>query len=421
TLVDYSVGLALAKNDKPSTRKALVSISVIVNIGLLGFFKYYDFFLDTFVNSFSVLGMSFEADRLNVILPVGISFYTFQTLSYTIDVYRNKIAPTRDLLSFMAFVSFFPQLVAGPIERATTLLPQILKKRKFDTDQAIIGVKQIIWGLFKKIVIADNCAQYVDEIFSNYQDLSSTTLALGAFYFAFQIYGDFSGYSDIAIGTARLFNIRLMTNFRYPYFSRNLVEFWRRWHISLSTWFRDYVYIPLGGNKRSVLRHIVNLFVVFLVSGLWHGANWTFVFWGAFHGLLYCLVVFFGSKMPVTKTIAETSFFPSAREIIAVGTTFIVVLLGWVFFRAPSIEIAFDYLGHMFQFEYGMTMLHIGRYPFEMLPLVALLLYTEWLARHIEFPLYSNKFSILKVGFFIAMIMIFGSFSNMQDFIYFQF
>jgi len=269
SIVDYSIGLQMSKTDAQNKRKLLLFASLCVNLGLLGFFKYYNFFIDSFVDAFTFFGHSINPDRLNIILPVGISFYTFQTLSYTIDVYKRKLEPTKDILSFFAFVSFFPQLVAGPIERATNL----------------DGMRQILWGLFKKVAIADNCAVFVNLIFANSADHSGSTLFIGAILFAFQIYCDFSGYSDIAIGTARLFGFNLMKNFAFPYFSRDIAEFWRRWHISLSTWFRDYLYIPLGGSRGSNYVKIRNTFIIFIVSGFWHGANWTFIVWGFLNAL----------------------------------------------------------------------------------------------------------------------------------------
>jgi D-alanyl-lipoteichoic acid acyltransferase DltB (MBOAT superfamily) len=280
TIVDFWVGIGLEKENKSRKRKILLWISILVNIGFLGFFKYYNFFLENFISAFSFFGAEFSIRSLNIILPVGISFYTFQTLSYTIDVYKRRVKPTHDFVAFSTYVSFFPQLVAGPIERASNLLPQFYSSRKFVYQEATDGLRQILWGLFKKVVIADNCAPYVNQIFSNPSDFSGSTLILGAFFFAFQIYGDFSGYSDIAIGTSRLFGFNLMQNFNFPYFSRDIAEFWRRWHISLSTWFRDYVYIPLGGSRVSVSKSIRNTFIIFIISGFWHGANWTFIFWG---------------------------------------------------------------------------------------------------------------------------------------------
>jgi alginate O-acetyltransferase complex protein AlgI len=285
TLVDFWVGIGLHREQKHSKRKALLFTSIIVNLGFLGFFKYFNFFLENFRTAFSFFGTEINASSLNIILPVGISFYTFQTLSYSIDLYRRKLEPTRDFIAFSAFVSFFPQLVAGPIERATNLLPQFYAKRRFNYAMAVDGMRQILWGLFKKVVIADRCAEYVNDIFANSADYTGSTLALGALFFAFQIYGDFSGYSDIAIGTSRLFGFNIMRNFHFPYFSRDMAEFWRRWHISLSTWFRDYVYIPLGGSRVNKATQIRNTLIIFVVSGFWHGANWTFIFWGLLNAL----------------------------------------------------------------------------------------------------------------------------------------
>ena len=288
TIVDYIVGLSIHNADTKANKKYWLILSMLFNLGLLGFFKYYNFFIDSWVDLISSFGYSIENTwTLKVILPVGISFYTFQTMSYSIDIYREKLAPTKNFIAFAAFVSFFPQLVAGPIERASNLLPQILKKRKFDKDLAIKGIEQIVWGMFKKVVIADSIAPIVNDIFNNYDSFSGGTLITGAIFFAVQIYCDFSGYSDIAIGTAKLFGFNLMTNFNFPYFSRSIAEFWRKWHISLSTWFRDYLYIPLGGSKVGKVKGVRNVFAIFLVSGFWHGANWTFIAWGGIHALLF--------------------------------------------------------------------------------------------------------------------------------------
>jgi alginate O-acetyltransferase complex protein AlgI len=280
SILDYLVGLGLMDQNDPSKRKFLLWTSIIINIGLLGFFKYYNFFIDSFVDSFAFFGRTIEARTLDIILPVGISFYTFQTLSYTIDVYKRKLEPTKDFIGFSSFVSFFPQLVAGPIERASNLLPQILKPRTFQYSSAVDGMRQIIWGLFKKAVIADRAALYVNDVFNTSSDYTGSTYLIGTLFFTFQVYCDFSGYSDIAIGTSKLFGFNLMRNFAYPFFSRDISELWRRWHISLTTWFRDYIYFPLGGNKFGVKKTILNTFIVFTVSGVWHGANWTFVLFG---------------------------------------------------------------------------------------------------------------------------------------------
>ncbi|WP_139854796.1 MBOAT family O-acyltransferase [Aequorivita sinensis] len=421
SIVDYSIGLQMDKTSNLKSRKLLLFLSLLVNLGLLGFFKYYNFFIDNFTTAFTFFGGTIQPNSLSIILPVGISFYTFQTLSYTIDIYRQKLEPTRDFIGFAAFVAFFPQLVAGPIERATNLLPQFFKKREFNKDEAIIGVKQIIWGLFKKIVIADNCAQFANEIFANHTSFSSATLILGVIYFSFQIYCDFSGYSDIAIGTARLFNFKLMVNFRYPYFSRDIAEFWRRWHISLTTWFRDYVYIPIGGSRVTRTKQIRNVFIVFIVSGFWHGANWTFIVWGAINALFFIPLLLSNKNRVNTDTIAANSVFPTFREITSLFLTYCIALFGWVFFRANSIKTAFEYIEGIFKGDFSIEMLRLERFSFELLPLILILLGIEWFSRNSEFPLCSAKPSYIKVGVVIIMILVFGSFSIAQDFIYFQF
>ena len=335
--------------DNGNRAKAISTLNIVLNIAILGVFKYYDFFATSFANLF--LGGKTDGILLNIILPVGISFYTFQALSYTIDVYRGKLAPTKDIIEFFAFVSFFPQLVAGPIERATNLLPQFQKPRTFAYAQAVDGSRQILWGLFKKMVIADNCALFVNEVFSTYQTQTGSNLMLGAIMFAFQIYGDFSGYSDIAIGTSKLFGIKLMRNFNVPYFSRDIAEFWRRWHISLTTWFRDYIYIPLGGSRCSKTKIIRNTFIIFLISGLWHGANWTFLAWGAYHAVLFLPLILLGKNRKHTDIVAADRLLPNVREIVSILFTFLLVVIGWILFRAESLSQAWDYLCRMWQWE----------------------------------------------------------------------
>ncbi|MCA9064724.1 MAG: MBOAT family protein, partial [Planctomycetaceae bacterium] len=333
TLVDYLAGLGLARTDSPRLRRLLLWTSLIVNLGFLGFFKYFNFFADSFVSAFSLLGRPLSTHSLQIVLPVGISFYTLQTLSYTIDVYRRRLEPTRDLLAFSAFVSFFPQLVAGPIERATHLLPQFYQPRQFHYATAVDGLRQILWGLFTKIVIADNCAVWANTIFNHSDQYAGSTLALGAFFFAFQIYGDFSGYSNIAIGTSRLFGFDLMRNFAFPYFSRDMAEFWRRWHISLSTWFRDYVYIPLGGSRCNPVRSVRNVFIVFLISGLWHGANWTFIVWGALNAAYFLPLLLLRRNRNHLETVAQGKLLPTLSEAVRMVTTFSLVVFAWIFFR----------------------------------------------------------------------------------------
>lgn len=318
TVVDFFIGRKLYQVDKERARKWWLAFSMFFNLGLLGYFKYSNFFIDSFIEAFESLGIDLNVSTLSIILPVGISFYTFQTMSYSLDIYQKELKPTEDFIAFAAFVGFFPQLVAGPIERASRLLPQVSKPRKFNYDQAMDGVRLMLWGFFKKVVIADNLAPVVDDIFNNYQDHSGGTLVLGAVFFAFQIYGDFSGYSDIAIGVSKLFGVELMSNFKFPYFSRSIAEFWRRWHISLSTWFRDYLYIPLGGSRLGRWSSLRNVMIIFLVSGFWHGANWTFIIWGGIHGLLFVpLLLLNMNRKHVSDVVAESSWFPSIQRIFS--------------------------------------------------------------------------------------------------------
>ena len=335
SFVSWGSGLLIAESSTPKAAKAWTAANIVLNLAILAIFKYSDFFVREFGQLF---GISTDSLLLKIILPVGISFYTFQALSYSIDVYRKKIEPTRDIIAFFAYVAFFPQLVAGPIERATNLLPQFQTNRQFNYDQAVDGMRQILWGLFKKIVVADNCATYVDQVWATYDTQTGSTLLLAAILFTFQIYGDFSGYSDIAIGTAKLFGIKLMRNFNNPYFSRDIAEFWRRWHISLTTWFRDYVYIPLGGSRVGKWKIVRNTFVIFLLSGFWHGANWTFIAWGAFHALLFLPLILLGKNRKYTANDVTW------RDIPKILITFCLVVIGWIIFRAESIAQAWDFL-----------------------------------------------------------------------------
>ena len=419
TVVDYIIGLNIPKQDSDKKQKSLLWCSVLFNLSVLGFFKYYNFFVDSWVDLFSSIGYEIKSIRtLNIILPVGISFYTFQTMSYTIDIYRKKLEPTKDFISFASFVSFFPQLVAGPIERASNLLPQILKKREFQYEQGIQGLRLILWGMFKKVVIADSLAPMVDNIFGNYQDLGGGTLWLGAIYFAFQIYCDFSGYSDIAIGTSKLFGFELMSNFKFPYFSRNIGEFWRRWHISLSTWFRDYLYIPLGGSKQEKWKSVRNIFIIFLVSGFWHGANWTFIFWGLFHATLFLPSFFFKTNRKYTNSIiAENTLLPSPKEFLQIGTTFLLVTIGWVFFRSDSINDAFLYLSKMvFELDFPKNKLNN-------LILVIGLFILEYFIRKTERITinFSTNIQVIFSSLIIVLILFFYSKNQATSFIYFQF
>ncbi|MDO9552134.1 MBOAT family protein [Rhodonellum sp.] len=428
TLVDFGVGLGLAQTEKIHRRKLLLWMSVGVNLGFLGFFKYYNFFLDNFLDTFSLLGSPIQANSLNIILPVGISFYTFQTMSYTIDVYRKKLQPTRDFIAFSAFVSFFPQLVAGPIERASNLLPQFFKERVFDQKKAVDGLKQILWGLFKKMVIADNCAQYANTIFNNSEIASGSMLAMGAFFFAFQIYGDFSGYSDIAIGTSRLFGFDLMKNFATPYFSRNIAEFWRRWHISLSTWFRDYVYIPLGGSQVEIWPKVRNIFIIFLVSGFWHGANWTFIVWGALNAVYFLPSLFLGSNRKHLEIVAQGRVLPSFREFLSMLATFSFTTFAWIFFRAENIDHAIRFVGGIFSTSFfTVPNLYAMEGSVTLLVFIFLFLILEWRGRENEYAiseLGARSTRVLRWSMYVGFILVINIFGNNSadiEFIYFQF
>ena len=419
TIVDFFVAKQLNAVSAKRTRKLLLLVSIIFNLGLLAFFKYFNFFIESWVDAWKTLGVDMHVSTLKIILPVGISFYTFQTLSYTIDVYRNKLKPTSSFIQFAAFVSFFPQLVAGPIERATKLLPQFSSQREFKTDFAMSGVYLIIWGLFKKVVIADNCAFFVNEIFSGPTNFSSLELMLGAVLFGFQIYGDFSGYSDIAIGVARLFGFSLMTNFSFPYFSRDIAEFWRRWHISLSTWFRDYLYIPLGGSRGGKWNKVRNVFIVFLISGFWHGANWTFIAWGILHAILFMPLLLMDRNR---KFIESTKV--SLNQLPSILVTFTLVTIAWVFFRADSIAIASQYIIDLLSFKSSNGFMFFK--TSKKMLFSAIILFSIALLLIFEFKtIQKNKKEVQltrATGIFIALVICFmGVFKNPAEFIYFQF
>jgi alginate O-acetyltransferase complex protein AlgI len=426
TVLDFFIGKALQKTKHEIQRKLLLYSSITVNIGFLGVFKYYDFFVTNFIEAFSFFGFEISAGSLNIILPVGISFYTFQTLSYSIDVYRRKLKHTDDFIAFSAFVCFFPQLVAGPIERATNLLPQFLKARKFKYEQAADGMRQILWGFFKKVVIADNCAVFVNQIFDNPDSLSGSTLFMGAVLFSFQIYSDFSGYSDIAIGTSKLFNLNLKQNFAYPYFSRNIGEFWRRWHISLSTWFRDYLYIPLGGSKGGTWNKIRNVFVIFLVSGLWHGASWNFIVWGGLNALYFLPLMLTKNNRNHLNTVAEGSLFPTFKEFFSIGLTFFLTVIAWVFFRADTLTESIRYLNLMFSSSFFTMPSFITPKAFMLYTyiLICLFIAVEWMQRNKKFGLsvenLKRPFRWIIYTIVISVIITFGQFKE-SEFIYFQF
>ena len=425
-VVDYFIGVFLGKEENQRKRKLLLWISICVNLGFLGFFKYYNFFVDNFVAAFSFFGMDIKAQSLNIILPVGISFYTFQALSYTIDVYKRRLEPTKDFIAFAAFVSFFPQLVAGPIERATNLLPQFYKKRTFDYSKAVDGLRQILWGLFKKVVIADNCAQFANQIFNNSADMNGSTLLLGVLFFTFQIYGDFSGYSDIAIGTARLFGFDLMRNFNFPYFSRDIAEFWRRWHISLSTWFRDYLYIPLGGSHGGTWMKIRNTFIIFIISGFWHGANWTFIAWGALNAIYFLPLLLTNKNRNHLGTVAQGKLLPDAKEFFSILFTFGLTVFAWIFFRAENLGHAFSYISGIFSSSlFEMPKFDRMERALMTIILTGVFVVIEWIGREDQFAIQrlglTWKRPVRYAMYYAIIIVIFLLGGQAQQFIYFQF
>lgn len=415
----WGSGLLIRKrqdDDKPKAALAINVANIVVNLLILGVFKYYNFFIDSFFDIFPTL----RNDNLliKVILPVGISFYTFQALSYTIDVYRNKIEPTKDIVAFFAFVSFFPQLVAGPIERATNLLPQFQQQRTFDYAIAIDGCRQMLWGFFKKMVVADNCAAFVDNIWNDIPAYSGSTLLVAAILFSFQIYCDFSGYSDIAIGTAKLFGIKLKRNFNVPYFSRDIAEFWRRWHISLTTWFRDYIYIPLGGSRVSKAKIVRNTFIIFLVSGFWHGANWTFIVWGAFHAFLFLPLILRGKNRKYTDNVATNRIIPTFKELVQMSFTFLLAALGWILFRSDNISQTVQIFRSIFSTSLFQVPVLSKTFIF-----VLVILVVEWINREKEHPFQiSIKSKLLRYMIYYAIMLTIVLFSgNQETFIYFQF
>jgi len=420
TLLDYFSGIQIENSTDKKRKKFWLITSVAINLGFLGVFKYYNFFIDSFADFLSQIGFQVHLQTLQIILPVGISFYTFHGLSYVFDVYNEKVKSHKNFVEYSLFVSFFPLLVAGPIERADHLLPQMKIKKQFDYQMATDGLRQILWGLFKKMVIADNCSTIVNEVFSNYQDASTGSLIIGAVFFAFQIYGDFSGYSDIAIGTGKLFGFQLLKNFNYPYFSRDIAEFWRRWHISLSSWFKDYLYIPLGGSQGGIWMKIRNTFIIFLVSGFWHGANWTFIIWGGLNALYFLPLLILKQNRKNTNVIAENTFFPSFREVFSVLITFALTCFAWIFFRAKNLTEAFGYIQQMctnFTFS-------IPKIRYSLLICVFIFFFFEWINRKKDFGLdigvWNKFFRHITYLFIILLILLFASFGQ-NEFIYFQF
>ena len=422
TLLDYFTGAKMSDAKNQNSKKFWFWLSITVNLGFLGVFKYYNFFAQSFARVLDNIGLHVNPWTLKIILPVGISFYTFHGLSYVIDIYKDRIKAEKNFIDYSVFVSFFPLLVAGPIERATHLLPQIQKNRTFDYSKAVDGLRQILWGLFKKVVIADQCAEFANQIFNNSSDYSGSTLVLGAIFFTFQIYGDFSGYSDIAIGTARLFGIELLRNFAFPYFSRDIAEFWRRWHISLSTWFRDYLYIPLGGSKGGAWIKVRNTFIIFIVSGFWHGANWTFIVWGFLNALYIMPSIIFNTNRNNLEIVAKGKYLPSFKDIISIGITFGLTVFAWIFFRAENIGHAISYISKFFSSSL-FTIPEIR--PINLILLILFFVILEWLGREGQYAI-SNlglkwKRPIRYAMYYAIIIAIFWFGGKEQQFIYFQF
>jgi alginate O-acetyltransferase complex protein AlgI len=422
TLLDYFSGLMMESESKKNKRKFWFWLSVVINLGFLGVFKYYNFFSESFAEMLDNIGIKVNASALNIILPVGISFYTFHGLSYVIDIYNKKINAEKNFVEYALFVSFFPLLVAGPIERATHLLPQIKTTRKFNKNSSVDGLKQILWGFFKKIVIADQCAIYANEIFNNYITHTPSTLALGAVLFAIQIYGDFSGYSDIALGSARLLGIELLKNFSFPYFSRDISEFWRRWHISLSSWFRDYLYFPLGGSRGTLLKTIRNTFIIFIVSGFWHGANWTFIVWGGLNALYIIPLVIYQKNRTNLDVVASGKQLPSIKDMFSILLTFSLTVLAWIFFRSATVTDAYQYIVKMISPELISVPSIL---PKKTLLFCFLFFAVEWMGRESNFAIANifNKWpKFFRHALYYILICCIIYFSGQeQQFIYFQF
>lgn len=421
TGLDFTAALMMEKSSSDQKRKLWLWLTTGINLGFLGAFKYYDFFAQSFTDMLASFGLTVTPVLLKLILPVGISFYTFHGLSYVIDIYYRRISAEKNFIDYSLFVSYFPLLVAGPIERATHLLPQVKIKREFNFEKAKAGVYQIIWGLVKKVVIADSCAVYANAIFDNYESMNTLSLVLGSIYFAFQIYGDFSGYSDIALGTSKLFGIELLKNFDYPYFSRDIAEFWRRWHISLSSWFRDYVYIPLGGSQGGMFTKVRNTFIIFLVSGFWHGANWTFLIWGGLNALYFLPLLLRQKNRNNRGDIVISSGVEGLKTAFGIVQTFILTCLAWIFFRAQSLEEAVSYIGRlMTDLTFKIQYLNNERYSVELLMMIVVFVVVEWFNRSKIEPL-SGNYSWFKIGVAILAMYMFGVYSDYKEFIYFQF
>ena len=422
----FASGLLIHRYEgRRAVQRGISAANIVLNLGILGAFKYFNFFVDSLASLLSMFGLAVDWPTMNIILPVGISFYTFQALSYSIDVYARRIEPTRDVIAFFSFISFFPQLVAGPIERATNLLPQMQRERTFDYARAVDGLRQMLWGFFKKLIIADGCAEVVNQLWDGMDSATGAMLLVASLLFTFQIYADFSGYSDIAIGCAKLFGFRLTTNFRVPYFSRNVREFWRRWHITLMNWFTQYVYFPLGGSRRGRARTILNTLAVFALSGLWHGADWTFVLWGLYHALLFIPLVLLGASK-CKDTVAHGKLLPSLREFTSMLVTFLLVNFGWILFRAPDMTSFGTFASRLF----SPTLFSLDGLTKRMLVMLlwcAGLLLVEWLQREREHVLQIDGYRIFTTQasrlalYALLVCLIFYFAGQVQTFIYFQF
>lgn len=427
TALDYYSGIMIYKAKTKSLQKFWLILSVGINLSFLGFFKYYNFFIENFAEMLTNFGFKPHYFTLSIILPVGISFYTFHGLSYVFDIYNKRIKPTFNIVDYTLFVSFFPLLVAGPIERATHLLPQIEKPRVFNYSQAADGLRQILWGLFKKMVIADNCAVFANQIFNDSANQSGSNLVLGAVFFAFQIYGDFSGYSDIALGSARLLGIELLKNFSFPYFSRDIAEFWRRWHISLSSWFKDYLYIPLGGSKGGNWMRIRNTFIIFIVSGFWHGSNWTFIVWGALNALFIVPSMLMRTNRNNIEIVANDSALPSLREFFQMIITFALACFAWIFFRAESVGHAIDYISGIFSRSLlSLPSLLSDKKVIVTIMLLVFFIVIEWMGRRNNYAIEKlglGNVRVLRWGFYALIIFLIAMYmpSESAEFIYFQF
>lgn len=420
--LDFFLGNQIYIVNSQNKKKALLWLSIIINLGVLGLFKYYNFFVDNFTDLLSLFGFSGNNWTLKIILPIGISFYTFHGLSYIIDIYKSKIKPEKSIVDYALFVSFFPLLVAGPIERATHFLPQIKEKRVFNYENAVNGFRQILWGLVKKVVIADNCAEYVNLLFSDPSSFSGSSLVLGAVLFSFQIYGDFSGYSDIALGTARILGFDLLQNFSYPYFSRDIAEFWRRWHISLTSWFRDYIYIPLGGSRGSKFEKIRNVFLIFMLSGFWHGANWTFIFYGFINFLYFLPLLLLHKNRSNIKMVSKSDFKSSIKVLFDIVLTFALVSFARIFFRSDSVEAAFFYISKMLS-KSLFTFPEI--FPKMILGYIFIFICIEWNGRNSDFAIEQlgvgwKKPIRLTFYYILSFLILYNSGKEIQ-FLYFQF